>query len=211
MTHTDNSSKYWIFVNGPCGAGKTTALSALGNRYSYNVLKVGPYFRATTESHDYGPLKTAMTNRVPIPNKYIEQYIHEHATLKGKIFLVDGLPRSKENIVLIDKLSQMYFIPVFVSINISFAASVERVLRRRTCVECGNVGDMPVCLHCGRLTVLRNDDAKMDMDVLNRRYHSMQSVIHTLSQKHNVHVIDGSKSTEQIANDLYVIIQRTTF
>jgi adenylate kinase family enzyme len=202
MTSASNTLKQWIFINGPSGAGKTTAVCTLEDRYGYRALKVGPYFRAKADSLQDSSLRIAMALRSPVPSHYIEQYICEHAALDGKVFLVDGLPRDEDDIMLIDELAPLYFCPVYVSIRISFGASVDRVRRRSVCVKCGTVGKTAVCSGCGSSTVLRSDDSQMDMRILRERYDAMQCVVHTLSQEHKVYIVDGSKSTDEVANDV---------
>jgi adenylate kinase family enzyme len=208
VTNTGNGFKLWVFINGPSGAGKTTVVNALEESCGYRALRVGPYFREKVDRLGDSERKAAMISRVPVPNRYIEHYIREHAVLNGRVFLVDGLPRSNENIALIDTMAPMYFFPVFVSMNVSFATSVERVWKRKVCTRCGEVGNLPVCSRCGGQAVPRSDDAVMDLAVLSERYHAIQSVIHTLTEKHEVRVIDGSRTTAQVAEEVCGVIER---
>jgi adenylate kinase len=197
---------------GPQGSGKGTQGQLLSDRFDVPLIGAGELFRAEISEgsplgrvlHEY--VESGLLAPDEVVNAVIAQRLKRLDLSKG--FILDGYPRNVEQATHLDRIMK---INLAVSIRISDAESVRRLLGRRQCVRCKfvyHMTDAPsakvgICSVCGGKLVQREDDVE---DVIRRRlaaFHFMtEPLVSYYRQRGVLLVVNGEQPIAYVFEDL---------
>jgi adenylate kinase len=159
-------SRRLVFL-GPPGAGKGTQAQVIGRKLGLAHVSTGDLLRK--EVSDQSPLgrdaKGYMERGELVPDDLVVRMVNQRISQPDCAlgFILDGFPRTRAQAVALQAtttVDRVYFLDV------SEAALVKRLSRRRSCPKCGasyNLDTIPpkkpgVCDVCGSALVQRDDD-----------------------------------------------------
>ena len=197
---------------GPQGCGKGTQGQLLSERFDIPIIGAGELFRA--EIAEGTPLGRVLQEYVDsgllapdeVVNAVISQRLKKLELSKG--FILDGYPRNVEQATHLDRNLK---INLAISIKISDAEAVRRLLGRRQCIRCKaiyHVTDAPpakpgICALCGGKLHQRDDDVE---DVIRRRlaaYHFMTEPLASYYRQRGILlVVNGEQTIPYLFEDL---------
>jgi adenylate kinase len=162
-------------IFGAPGSGKGTYSSRLQSKLGLTVIAMGDIFRETVkrETELGQKVKGYVEKGLLVPDDIVIEVLKEHVAKvsKGKGFLLDGFPRTLEQVKVLEKIAK---IDVIILLMVPDWIIVERLSSRRICSNCGAVYntrflkpkvDM-VCDKCGGPLYQRPDDTP---EVINKR------------------------------------------
>lgn len=199
-------------IFGPQGCGKGTQGELLSDRFDIPIIGAGELFRA--EIAEQSPLGRVLQDYVEsgllapdeVVNAVIAQRLKKFDLSKG--FLLDGYPRNVEQATQLDRIVK---VNLAISIKLTDAEAVRRLMGRRQCSQCKtvfHVTDAPpaiegVCSVCGGSIVRRADDTE---DVIRRRlatYHFMTEPLAAYYRQRGVLlVVNGEQTIPYVFQDL---------
>jgi adenylate kinase len=154
-------------IFGAPGSGKGTYSSRLQSKLGLTVIAMGDIFRETVkrETELGQKVKGYVEKGLLVPDDIVIEVLKEHVAKvsKGKGFLLDGFPRTLEQVKVLEKIAK---IDVIILLMVPDWIIVERLSSRRICSNCGAVYntrflkpkvDM-VCDKCGGPLYQRPDD-----------------------------------------------------
>ena len=204
--------KIRAIIFGPQGCGKGTQGQLLSERFDIPLIGSGEMFRA--EIVEGTPLGKVLQEYVEsgllapdeIVNAVVAQRLKKLDLSKG--FILDGYPRNVEQATQLDR---HIAINLAISIRITDAESVRRLLGRRQCSKCKfiyHITDSPpakagVCSICGGKLIQRDDDVE---DVIRRRlagFHFMTAPLATYyRQRGTLLAVNGEQSIPYLFEEL---------
>lgn len=200
-----------VFLGSP-GSGKGTQASLLEQRRGFAHFDMGQSFR--DEIRRKGPMASELEtyirkgHLVPINlvEKFVWKFLNEN---RLRDIVLDGFPRSEEQVELLDKL--LSDIERELSLAIVFEISEEelknRILNRLSCANCGAVFNLALhppkvdglCDFCGSQLVRREDDDIRVILERNRVYLSECSPVLELYKRRNIlKRINGKGEVEEV-------------
>ncbi len=156
-----------VVLLGPPGAGKGTQAKRLASAFELLHISTGDLLRdEVARGSALGDEAKAFMNRgelVPdeVVGRMLYAHLHSQAAAGGCAF--DGYPRTTEQAELLDGLLAELGrrLDVVVYLDVPDQEVLERLAGRRSCADCGAVGDdgSDRCPSCGGELVEREDDA----------------------------------------------------
>lgn len=209
-----------IILLGPPGSGKGTQARLLRDKFNLEYIGSGDLLRARTKKDDFTGSKLDKVidagERAPtflISRMWMEKFkkFKHHQDLNG--FIMDGSPRRVIEARLVDEAFDWYEWSQYLKvlfIDISKQESVNRLLHRRICKECGKVfpyteqyKDLEKCDRCGGELKTRADDTKAGIE---ERWdwfkEEVKPVIDYYKKKKVLVEIDGEQSIEEVHQDI---------
>ncbi len=160
-----------LIIFGRQGAGKGTQSKLLAERFSIPHISTGDMLRASAASgSDFGrSVKETMDLGRLVSDELMEGVVAERLAHSDaqKGFLLDGYPRTPAQADFLQDLLAPEGIDLAINLDVPEEVVVDRITRRRVCVDCGNIysvgepsADSGVCENCGEEVVQRDDDTE---------------------------------------------------
>lgn len=142
---------------GMSGTGKTAVADEIERSDStFRALHGGARLRAMATEHPSGPVAAALAAGLAVPPEAFLEVVRSAADEfdKGTHLLMDGFPRSVEQVKLMPAILELSGIPMqnvrVVELQAPSDVIHERTARRFECSSCGTVGDQAfTCSGCG--------------------------------------------------------------
>ncbi len=216
----DNGDKMKIILLGPQGSGKGTQAKLISKKFNIPHISTGDIFRKNIkEETELGKEVTSYLNSgklVPdeLTNKLVESRIKEDDCKNG--FILDGFPR---NIKQAEFLNSVTDIDYAVDVEIPDEEVVFRLEGRRNCSNkgCGaiyNLNTSPkpkennTCDKCSSDLFQRDDDKPEAIKKRLEIYHEQTSpLIDYYDKKGILIIIDGSRSIEEVSQDIFLALK----
>lgn len=211
-----------IFI-APPAAGKGTISKYLVDKYGYIHLSTGDLLREiakedTTLGHKVAKL---MQDGKFISDEIILDIFEKKFTeIKNKPFILDGIPRKKEQAQFLDKIFAKYNVDNYKVINIDIDKDLlmKRATGRRLCQNCGasyNIyfeGFKPLrentCNTCQHELIQRKDDTEETFDIRYQTYlEETQPLLEYYESKNLLYQIDASKPQDDILKSVDNILK----
>ena len=188
-----------IILIAPPGAGKGTLSEKLVKAYNYIHISTGDLIRKHPEY-----MKTITSGNLISDNQIIEILKEELQKINGnKHFILDGYPRTYEQVVHMTNLFKELNITDYIVINfdVNKEILIDRILNRVICNNCKHIYNLKylnkdnICPKCGNLITKRNDDK---LSIFNKRYDiyekNINSILEYLKKENKLFRIEDSMS-----------------
>lgn len=201
-----------ICLFGPQGSGKGTQAERLIDTYGVPHLSPGNIFRkAIADQTELGQkVKSILDAGELVPNEVTNAIMKERLEQEDALdgFVLDGYPRNENQAEALDGVTSLSH--VFV-IDISDDESVNRISRRRVCLECGSTYHLDfkpskeegVCDEDGKELVQRDDDKPEAIKKRLEIYHAeTKPLLDRYEERGILFRIDGMQSIEKVWEDV---------
>lgn len=211
-----------IVFLGPPGAGKGTQAKILIERYGIPQISTGDMLREhRAKGTELGKkAQEYMDKGQLVPDEIILDMVKERLSQPDceKGFILDGFPRTVAQAEALDRiLSEMgKKLDFALALVVPDELLIERLTGRRTCKNCGMMYHIKykppkvegICDVCGGELYQRPDDNEETVRNRLKVYHeSTAPLIDYYKKKGILREIDGSKSIEEITNQLIQILE----
>lgn len=211
-----------IVFLGPPGAGKGTQAKILIERYGIPQISTGDMLREhRAKGTELGKkAQEYMDKGQLVPDEIILDMVKERLSQKDceKGFILDGFPRTVAQAEALDRiLSEMgKKLDFALALVVPDELLVERLTGRRTCKNCGMMYHIKykppkvegVCDVCGGELYQRPDDNEETVRNRLKVYHESTAPLIDYYKKRGIlREIDGSKSIEEITNQIIQILE----
>jgi adenylate kinase len=211
----------FIFLGAP-GTGKGTQASVLAQKFSIPQISTGDILRkAVADGTELGKkAKSIMDSGGLVSDNIIMGLIEERLSQPDakKGYILDGFPRTLKQAVDLDTLlTEKNSIDAVIYFDVNEQDIVARLTSRRTCKGCGvnynTISDPPPsdnkCRVCGSQIYQRDDD--QEATVRNRLlvYNEKTApLVEYYKKQQKLYAIDGSRSVEQVRQDIVDLYQK---
>lgn len=202
-----------IILFGMQGSGKGTQGKILAERYGLKIFEMGGALRALIASgNELGNMIKDTVESGNLVNdeiimKVVEQFLEGEA--KGENVLFDGIPRTMNQAEKLLALLGEHERDAFaLEIKISKREAIERLTKRRICVNCKEVypafykGDS--CSECGGDLVTRSDDSNLES--INQRLQNFTAetmpVIEHFYKRDRLIEVDGEQDIPDVTEEM---------
>ena len=199
-------------IMGVQGCGKGTQAKLLKEAFDLVHISVGDIFRWHIQSHTKlgARIKRIMAEGQLVSDDMVEevvkQRLDQHDWNYG--FILDGFPRNSRQAAF---FLESYDIDAVLLIEVPDAVVQERILNRRLCPKCGLDYNLifhrpavaNTCDVCGTELVARPDDTPEAVRSRLQDFHAKtQPILELFRRKELVVVVDGTRSVEEVQQDL---------
>lgn len=209
-----------IFL-GPPGAGKGTQARAVASEFGIPQISTGDMLRdAVQKGTPLGLAAQARMERGELVSDEVvcgiaAERIRRSDTSRG--FILDGFPRTIGQAEFLARLlrEEGRGEPLVIYIRVDADVLAQRLSGRRTCPVCGRIYNMhfsppqqnEVCDVDGAALVQRPDDREEAIRQRLAAYETLtQPLVDYYSERHLLHDVDGSRSPEKVAQDLFDLV-----
>lgn len=210
-----------VILLGAPGSGKGTQSKLMCAKYGLTHLSTGDIFRGEIVAKTSLGEKAAEYVRTGklVPDNLVTEMVAGRLDLsEGAKYLLDGFPRNLEQAQALDSflVKQKAAISLVAFLNLPQSEALRRLSSRRVCSGCGevfNVVTRPpqaegVCDKCGASLLQREDDGPA---TASRRLMVFEDLTRPLvsyyKAEHIFHEVDASRSPEEVAAALSVVIE----
>ena len=214
-----------LILLGPPGSGKGTQAKLIVEKYGIPQISTGDMLReAVAKGTELGKeAKKYMDAGQLVPDEVVigivKERLQEPDCEKG--FILDGFPRTIPQAEALDKILEELGKKIDAVINIQVPEEevVKRIVNRRTCRKCGAVYHLIYnppkednkCDKCGGELYQRDDDKE---ETVRQRYkvykEQTEPLVEYYAKKGVLYNIDGTKSIEEVFNEIDKILQKLT-
>ncbi len=212
-----------LILLGPPGSGKGTQAKLIVEKYGIPQISTGDMLReAVAKGTELGKIaKKYMDAGQLVPDEVVigivKERLQEPDCEKG--FILDGFPRTIPQAEALDKILEELGKKIDAVINIQVPEEevVKRIVNRRTCRKCGAVYHLIYnppkednkCDKCGGELYQRDDDKE---ETVRQRYkvykEQTEPLVEYYAKKGVLYNIDGTKSIEEVFNEIDKILQK---
>ena len=188
-----------IVLIAPPGAGKGTLSEKLVETYNYVHISTGDLIRNHKEYQKTIESGSLISDQEII--NILKDKLNEISLTKS--FILDGFPRTYEQVVHMINLFKELNINDYIVINFDVEKEIliDRILNRVICNNCKHIYNLKylnkdnICPKCGNLITKRNDDK---LSIFNKRYDiyekNINSILEYLKKENKLFRIDDSMS-----------------
>lgn len=211
-----------ILIMGAAGSGKGTMAKKILECYDIPHISTGNMFRAAiAEGTDLGrSAQRFMEQGLLVPDEVTIAMVKERLMKEDcqKGYLLDGFPRTLDQALAFEKISNAIGKPVeaVISLDVDLDKLAPRITGRRGCPSCGaiyHITNLPpkvdgVCDLDGTALVHRKDDTIEQLTVrLQEHVTNTTPVLNYYSEMKLVHNVDGSRDIESVWVDVYKVLK----
>ena len=202
-----------IILFGMQGSGKGTQGKILAERYGLRVFDMGSALRAMIASGSElgNKIKDTVESGNLVSDDIIMEVVSTFLESEGKEHnvLFDGIPRTMIQAEKLKSILEAHKRDAFaLDIKISEKEAVERLTKRRMCVNCKEVypaffkGDK--CSECGGDLITRSDDSNLDS--IKQRLHNFEletkPVIEDFYKRDRLIEVDGEQAIPDVTEEM---------
>ena len=206
-----------LVVLGAPGAGKGTQAAGFAQRHEILKISTGDILRDAVQfGTELGQrAKATMDAGGLVEDQLMIAIVRERLSRADAAggFVLDGFPRTVAQATALDEIMAGQGALIVVDIAVPDDALVERLARRRVCVQCGNAtrtaagGTVPRCEKCGGELVLRSDDEESVVRERLRVYaQATRPLVDYYSSRPTFRAIDGHQSQSAVAAALAAVV-----
>lgn len=203
-------------IIGPQGSGKGTQARFITKRYHLSYLATGNTLReiAQEDTSIGRHIKAQINKGSLIPDEELTSVFKERLSKLNLSHgaLLDGLPRTIQQAILLDKLMEELnlSLPIAIYLNISRETAVKRLLSRRICSLCQTTY-LPsdesyksgICAKCGGTVVARTDDNEQAIQHrLEQYYKEIDPIINYYRQADRLIEVNGEPPIPDVTNQI---------
>lgn len=207
-----------IFI-APPAAGKGTQSERL-MEIGYEHISTGDMLREEINKNTVlgKEINEIITKGKLVSDELVFELITNKITNLSKPFILDGFPRTINQVKLLDELFQKLNITNYevVYLDVSLDVALKRALGRLTC-SCGSSYNIynenlkpkleNICDKCGKVLVKRNDDNEESFKVRFETFlNNIEPIKDFYREKGRLHVIDTMLSTEEVTDRIKGIL-----
>ncbi len=211
-----------LILLGPPGAGKGTQAKRIVEKYGIPQISTGDMFReAVSKGTELGKkAKEYMDRGELVPDEIVIGIVRERLSQDDcqNGFILDGFPRTIKQAEALDEMldDMNRKIDAVINITVPDEEIVKRIVFRRTCKNCGAVYNLIYsppkvegrCDECGGELYQRDDDKEETVRERLRVYREQtEPLIQYYSQKGVVRDIDGTKSIDEVWNEIEKVLE----
>jgi adenylate kinase len=211
-----------LVVLGRQGAGKGTQCARLAQRLGVAHVSTGDLFRAAVAARtELGrQVKVFVDAGELVPDGLAVAVVAEGLNREAtRGFVLDGFPRTVRQAQQLDALLAPAKIDVALDLWVEPQVVLRRLLRRRVCVECGNIEAVApeadgsaLCRRCGGTLVRRDDDTEL---VIRRRLavyeEQTRPLLSWFEAQGMLRSVDGHGSPETVARRIDAAVSAVGF
>jgi adenylate kinase len=199
-------------ITGVQGCGKGTQAKLLCRDFDLVHISVGDLFRWHVQNHTKLGVRVRrlMAAGQLVPDELVEGLVRDRLEVHdwNYGFVLDGFPRNRHQAGF---FLENYDVNAVILIDVPDALVVDRILNRRLCDRCGRDWNLlyhkpavaGVCDDCGGRLTARADDAPEAVRARLHDYHSQtEPVLDLFRHKELVVVADGTKSPEDVQEEI---------
>ncbi|MFT4309313.1 MAG: adenylate kinase family protein [Candidatus Woesearchaeota archaeon] len=194
-----------IAILGPQGSGKGTQAVMIAEKYGLSHIDMGKELRKRQETDDElgRMIKEIMLRGDMLPDDVPYKIFHEQVSLNNNKFIVDGFPRSIEQLRMALQITEF---DVALYIKISDEEAVRRISKRKICDKCKktyiwNDNMSPKC-DCGGNIIQREDDTQEAvMKRLSLYHQNTELLIREYTDKNILIEVDGEQEISKVFED----------
>jgi len=211
-----------LILFGAPGVGKGTQAKLISKKFNIPQISTGDMLRDAVKSQsELGQKASLLMNQGKlVPDEIILELIRERISLDDckDGFILDGFPRTIAQADELDKLfSELKLSDVTcIEIAVPDEEIIQRLVSRRLCEKCGTdynlITNRPPedmkCAKCGGNIIQRKDDNKETISNRLKVYLAQTAPLKEYyQQKGAFYSIDGLRSIDDVANDIYKILE----
>lgn len=206
-----------IIMLGAPGAGKGTQAQRIVTKYGIPQISTGDIFRYNIkENTELGKkLKSFVDNGKLVPDEVVVEVVVDRLKKDDckNGYILDGFPRTIPQAKALDDIlaSENSKIDFCIDVEVPYDNIINRMSGRRTCTGCGSTyntvfsptKEENICDKCGDTTIQREDDkeeiVKNRLEVYDKE---TKPLIDYYKEKGNLYVIDGTKSMDEVFENI---------
>ena len=206
-----------VFV-APPAAGKGTQSDRLVERYGYNHISTGDLLRAEVASgSELGELVDQKMKSGELISDEIVNSLLEKALMDDRPFILDGYPRTEQQIFYLEEILNRINkeIGVVIYLNVPEDIACSRATGRLLCPKCNSVfhktENKPkvegICDNCGETLVSRSDDTEETFRVRYNTYVENARPILEYYEKKNLLKIVDKINIDEVTSEIEKVIK----
>ncbi len=210
-----------IIFLAPPAAGKGTISNIFSEKYGYIHISTGNLLRNINNSNLESKVSSLLKTGNLLPNEIVYEVLDDYIKgIKDKPFILDGFPRSIEQVKHLDKLVKELNLSEFVVIylDIDYETAMNRALGRMVCPKCGRnynkfiITSKPKvnykCDVCNVDLITRSDDTE---EVFKIRYNEYLKetfkVIQCYQDRGLLHTINAAEDLQDMVDKIIKIVE----
>lgn len=206
---SNSEQRVFCFLGLP-GSGKGTQIELLAKNIKANIISIGDEIREELDGADlsdpfYRQMKDRYDDGMPQPDDVVVDIVKKRMSKLTDNVIFDNFPFSHNQADLFFKICEELEVssPELIVINISPETSIQRVVYRKVCSDCGHIvideGDS-ICDKCGGPMISRSDDNVETVTERIKNYSPrIEEVERYFKDKGKVISIDGSGTIEDVS------------
>lgn len=207
-----------LILLGAPGSGKGTQASKLVEHFGYGHISTGDLLRAEiSKGSELGlRVKSIMEAGNLVDDGTVLELLNANCDLEKQVYIFDGFPRNLEQAKSLDDVVLKNTSALALYFDIDLEIIVERVINRRVAPKSGEIYNLKTrppkvagfCDVSGEELIYRKDDNE---DTVRNRLQvfkdTIQPVLDYYKSKEMLKVVDATKSSEEVLNQLKIFIQ----
>ena len=211
-----------LILFGPPGSGKGTQARLLANQYNLAHICTGDLLREEVKQQTAigKQIKETMdSGNYPSDKIIMQVFRQQFDSVQNGGVVLDGVPRTMNQVVQIDKLFKDIGseVDAVIQLEVDEQALIKRLSARLICQVCGtpytisNDHEAPkTCSNCGSNSFMRRPDdepeaVKTRLGVYNKE---TKPLLEYYSKKNKLAVVDGMKTVEEVSDQIQSVLRQ---